>query len=301
MDNEIEHICVCICTYKRPQLLRRLLDELRKQVTGGLFTYSIVVVDNDHLQSAEVEVSDFAASSCIPIRYCAVSVQNIPMARNKAIDIATGNFVAFIDDDEFPTETWLLTLLKAYKQYCVDGVIGPVYAHFDEEPPKWIINGKFWQGPTYPTGLIIDGKKGRVSNALLKAEIFAVNKDPFRPEFRTGEDVDFFLRTIEEGHVFVWCNEAAVYEVVPPKRWKRSFILRRSLLQGSIAPLHRTFGAAHFAKSVIYVPVFVILLPFAAILGHHRFMIVLVKLVYHSGRILGRLGVQVVKDPYVTD
>lgn len=43
------HISVCICTFKRPSLLLRLLKELAGQETQGLFTYSIVVVDNDHL------------------------------------------------------------------------------------------------------------------------------------------------------------------------------------------------------------------------------------------------------------
>ena len=37
------HISVCICTYKRPIPLKRLLDSLKQQETGGLFTYSVVV------------------------------------------------------------------------------------------------------------------------------------------------------------------------------------------------------------------------------------------------------------------
>src|SRR5580700_7943958 len=102
MTNESKHIAICICTYKRPVLLKRLLDDLGGQDTGGLFTYSIVVVDNDHLRSAEPVVSVFAAASAIPIRYCEEPRQNIALARNKAVENATGDFVAFIDDDEFP-------------------------------------------------------------------------------------------------------------------------------------------------------------------------------------------------------
>ena len=41
------HICVCVCTYRRPLPLKRLLLELNRQETGDSFTYSIVVVDND--------------------------------------------------------------------------------------------------------------------------------------------------------------------------------------------------------------------------------------------------------------
>ena len=300
MNSKTTHICVCICTYKRPELLRRLLEALGKQVTDEMFTYSMVIVDNDQLQSAESTVSDFAASASIPVRYCVEPEQNIPMARNKAVENASGDYVAFIDDDEFPAENWLLNLLKTCKQYNVDGAVGPVNCHFDQEPPKWIVKGRFWQRPTYTTGLVIDGKKGRTNNALVKRELFAGLKEPFRPEFRTGEDQEFFSHMIEEGHTFVWCNEALVYETVPPKRWERSFILKRSLLQGSISPLHRTFGLVRFAKSLIAVPVYAVMLPVAAILGQHRFMSLLVKLAFHLGAVLNCMGIKPVKQPYVT-
>ena len=85
MSNETQHISVCLCTYRRPRLLQRLLEELGSQDTNGLFMYSIVVADNDHLQSAKAVVCDFAAGSGIPITYCVEPRQNIALARNKAI------------------------------------------------------------------------------------------------------------------------------------------------------------------------------------------------------------------------
>ena len=60
-----KHISVCICTYRRPQLLKRLLQTLEEQETDGLFTFSIVVADNDGQRSAEPLVSDFAADAAI--------------------------------------------------------------------------------------------------------------------------------------------------------------------------------------------------------------------------------------------
>src|SRR5437016_8540580 len=112
MTSEAQHISVCICTYKRPHLLKGLLEALRGQDTKGLFTYSIVVADNDHLQSASQLVGEFTAASVSPITYCVEPRQNIALARNKAMENATGNFVAFIDDDEFPAKSWLLALFE---------------------------------------------------------------------------------------------------------------------------------------------------------------------------------------------
>jgi succinoglycan biosynthesis protein ExoM len=299
-NSEAKHISVCICTYKRTPFLERLLEELGGQDTSGLFTYSIVVADNDYLQSAKPIVDDFTAASSVPIKYCVEPRQNIALARNKAIENATGDFLAFIDDDEFPTKCWLLTLFEACKVYDADGVLGPVKPYFNETPPEWVIRGHFYERSTYQTGFIIDWGKGRTGNTLLKRRIIPAGSQPFRPEFRTGEDQDFFRRMIQAGHTFIWCNEAVVYEVVPPIRWKRTFMLRRALLRGTVSVLHPSFGVFNIAKSIIAVPVYAAALPFALVLGHHLFMALLVKLFDHIGKLLALLGINVVSEPYVT-
>jgi succinoglycan biosynthesis protein ExoM len=294
-------ISVCICTYKRPRLLKRLLEKLRDQDTDGVLTYSIVVADNDDLESAKAVVSEMAATSGIPIRYCVEPRQSIALARNKAIENATGEFVAFIDDDEFPTKRWLLTLVKACREYDVDGVLGPVKRHFEQVPPAWVVRGRFYERETFPSGSVIDWRQGRTNNVLLKRHLFATGATPFRPEFRTGEDQDFFRRMIDAGHVFRWCNEAVVHEVVPPIRWKRTFMLRRALLRGTVAVVHPTFGPLDIARSVVAIPVYVAALPVALVLGHHRLMALAVKLGDHIGTLLALLGIDIIREPYVTE
>ena len=294
-------IAVCICTYKRPELLRRLLQELGAQETEEQFIYSIVVVDNDRLQSAERVVLDFAADSSVRVSYLVEPRQNIALARNKAIENAKADFVAFIDDDEFPIKSWLLTLFKAVNEYKVDGALGPVHPHFDVEPPRWVVEGKFYDRASYRTGLVIDWKKGRTGNVLLKTEIFREEKTPFRPEFRTGEDQDFFRRMIDKGHVFIWCHEAVAYEVVPPIRWQPRFMLKRALLQGTSSFLHPASRLTQLAKSAIAVPAYAALLPITVMLGRRRFMLCLIKLCDHLGRLLALAGINAVGEQYITE
>ena len=301
MSNQTKHICVCICTYKRPQFLKRLLTELDGQETGGLFTYSIVVADNDQSESAKAVVTEFLATSAIPVTYCVQPRQNIALTRNKAIENAHGDFVAFIDDDEFPIKTWLLTLFNAYNEYGVDGVLGPVNRYFDETPPKWILKGNFYDRPSYPTGLVIDWPKGRTGNVLLKRSIFPADELPFNPEFRNGEDQEFFRRMIERGHKFIWCHEAVAYEVVPPVRWKRGFMLRRALLNGSMQPKRATFGIRDVLKSLLAVTAYTVAIPFVMVMGHHKLMDLLIRLFDHLGKLLAFAGLNPIKDAYVTE
>ena len=295
-----EHVSVCICTYRRPQMLGRLLKELDRQDTGGLFTYSIVVADNDRLQSAEQVVSEFAAVSSVPVRYCVQPKQNIALTRNMALRNASGDYIAFIDDDEFPAGDWLLTLFKTCAEYRTDGALGPVKPYFYEKPPKWLVKGGFHERASYRTGLVIDWRKGRTNNVLFKRAIVTVEAQAFRAEFLTGEDQDFFRRMIERGHSFVWCNEAVVYEAIPQSRWKRSFLLRKALFQGALDPAFPDVGLSSIAKSIIAVPSYSAALPFALFAGHHTFMRLLVRLFYHIGRLLGVLGIRPIKGAYVT-
>jgi glycosyltransferase involved in cell wall biosynthesis len=62
-----EVISVCICTYKRPVLLDKLLGRLLGQETEGLFIYSIVVVDNDLSRSAEALVRYYQQKEIVDI------------------------------------------------------------------------------------------------------------------------------------------------------------------------------------------------------------------------------------------
>lgn len=301
MSTALQHISVCICTYKRPALLKRLLVALDSQDTDGLFTYSVVVVDNDRASSAEPVVQEFSAASSIAVAYHVEPRQNISLARNRAIASAGGDFIAFIDDDEFPIQNWLLILYRTCTERGVDGVLGPVKPHFDEQPPAWVVQGGFYDRPSYPTGLVIDWRKGRTGNVLLRKHLFEGDATPFRPEFLTGEDQDFFGRMIEKGHIFIWCDEALAYETVPPVRWKRTFMLRRALLSGANDLEHRTFGARQIFKSLLAIPAYAVALPFFFLAGQGPFMSLLVKLFDHAGRILALVGIRPVREHYVTE
>lgn len=301
MEAKVKHICVCICTFKRPRSLQRLLHEVAKQETNGLFTYSVVVADNDVSRSAESVVSEIAATFGIPIVYCVEPQQNISLARNRAIANATGDFIAFIDDDEFPAERWLLTLFEACGKYGADGALGPVKCHFDEKPPEWVIKGRFYERHTYPTGFVIDWTRGRTGNVLLRRQILEDGEPAFSPEFHRAGDQDFFRRMIAKGCVFIWCNEAVAYEVVPPIRWTRTFMLKRALLRGTIRMQHPTSRGRKIAKALIAVPAYTIALPFALVFGHHRFMNLLIRLCDHSASLLTFVGIKPVRNQLITD
>lgn len=281
------HITVCICTFKRPHMLRRTLDSLRQQRTEGKFTYSIAVADNDKEKSAQETVTEFAASSGIETRYCMEPTPNIALARNCVVKHAHGDYLAFIDDDEFPNDDWLFAMLETTQTHQVAGVLAPVLPHFETEPPAWLKRAGFYDRPRHETGFVMGWQECRTGNVLLRRNILDGVDPVFNPAFGTGgEDQDFFRRMSEAGHQFIWCDEAPAYETVPPHRWTRSFLFHRAMLRGKTALRHPKNRLKNIAKSLIAVPLYLAALPFLFVAGHHHFMRYAVRLCDHAGRLL---------------
>jgi succinoglycan biosynthesis protein ExoM len=292
MERSKEHISVCICTYNRPALLARLLNRLEEQTTGDLFSYSIVVVDNDRNESAKATVWFARNNSLLDTQYCVEPEQNIALARNRAVESATGNLVAFIDDDEFPTSTWLSTLYAVYIQHGADGVLGPVLPYFEESPPEWLIRGKFCERKSHDSGKLLHWDETRTGNVLLKKEIFLDGRCRFDSRFGRsgGEDVEFFKIAIKSGRRFIWCNEAPVYETVPPERWTESFYVRRNLRIGALnGERKRKEGDKYklLVKVIAATIIYSFLLPMSLVMGRHVFLKYAFKLVYNIAWLSG--------------
>jgi succinoglycan biosynthesis protein ExoM len=297
MTSHKPHICVCICTFKRPRLLELLLSRLEQQETEELFDYSIVIADNDQAESGRRIAESHGMISKVSLKYVVELRQNIALARNKAVANAKGDFIAFIDDDEFPLDLWLLTLYKAIVCFESDGILGPVIPYFEKEPPKWILKGEVFERPNHRTGHILEWGNTRTGNVLLKKNLFGEKDAWFDPVFgKGGEDQDFFARKIRKGHNFVWCREAPVFEVVPPERWKKRVLIRRALLRGTIAINTTHSMLFYILESVLAVTLYTIWLPVSILFGYHVFIEYLIKNCDHLGRIFTFLGINLVEE-----
>jgi glycosyltransferase involved in cell wall biosynthesis len=292
-----KQVSVCICTFQRPELLRKLLERLEHQLTDGAFAYSIVVTDNDGSRSAEPVVAEFAAVSGIPVKYSCEPRQNIALARNEAVSHARGDYVALIDDDEIPQDDWLATMLEACERFEAAGVLGPVRPQFEETPPRWIVDGRFWDRPEHPTGWIMHWKDCRTGNVLFRRRILDGLDEVFNPVFgKGGEDNDFFRRMMSAGHVFRWCNEGVVYETVPMERCTRTYMFKRAMMRGRTSVTLPIGRAGLVARSIVAVPVYLAMLPFTLLWGQHVFMKYSIKLCDHAGRLLTLVSLNPVSE-----
>jgi succinoglycan biosynthesis protein ExoM len=307
------HISVCICTYKRPQMLSNLISKLQDQITEKLFNYSVIVVDNEANQSAREIVKYWQDKSIITIDYHCMPEQNIALARNMAVENAKGNFIAFIDDDEFPVSSWLLNLYKTLCDYHADGTLGPVRPHYPENTPTWLIKSKLCERREFKTGTILHWGQTRTGNTLLSKRLFEDKNFWFDPAYgRTGgEDTMFFKKHHENRKLFIWCNEAPAYETVPTERWSKNFHIRKSLRIGCVVGEALRKHENEFndtskqklllqqiyllTKSSVWIISMAVLLPLSILCGQHYYMRCRTKLNYNFGVISGFLGYVIIR------
>lgn len=292
-----EKITVCICTYRRQELLERLLAAVAAQRSEGLFTISCAVVDNDASASARPVIERLQTKFAVPIKYAVEPERNFAKVRNRALSLVSGNLFAFIDDDEIPCDDWMLQLYRALDRYRADAVLGPVRPYFLTEPPIWVVRSRICERPSYQTGTPLHWKQTRTGNVLMRAAIVNGDGIRFDPAYASGgEDVDFFRRAASVGKTFVWCEEAPAYELVPEPRLRRSYYLKRALLQGRISLKYATdrpsvFGTLRLAtKSLAAALIYTTALPVLFLFGEHLGMKYLIKDCHHIARLLAILG-----------
>ncbi|HEX2910691.1 MAG TPA: glycosyltransferase family 2 protein [Chloroflexia bacterium] len=139
MELLIGDISVIICCYteKRWSDLVAAVDSLRVQTLP--FREIIVVVDHNPrmLERVKAEITGVVA---IANR----EKQGLSGARNSGIRIASGNYIAFLDDDAVAEPDWLYWLSQGCTQSRILGAGGKVDPLWLVEKPAWFPDEFYW-------------------------------------------------------------------------------------------------------------------------------------------------------------
>lgn len=227
-------IDVCVATFRRPELLRTLLESLLAQETQGELEFTISIADNDAGRSAEPVVREFAHGP-IKITYDVEPEQNISLARNRSMSHGAADYIATIDDDNYADRRWLLNLCRAARSYGADVVHGPVVPEFPAGTPDYIRDCYIFVRPNPATGY---GERYilTTANSLFKRALIDGVEAPFDPAFGLsgGGDAKFFRELRARGCRMMWCREAPVFSPVPRSRATIGWVVQRSFRLGNV-------------------------------------------------------------------
>ncbi len=248
MSLDTTQVDVAICTYRRMGVAATLAS-LAKLALPFNTTIRIIVADNDREPSAQVTVAQAAAEHGLNVTYLHAPAQNISIARNACLDAATGDFLAFVDDDEIVSPEWLAELLTRQRDTLAPIVLGPVRAVYRSDYPAWVVLGDFHSTkPTVTNGAITTGYAG---NVLMTRDAFTNQR--FREDLGVsgGEDTEFFARLARAGARIAYAENAVAFEAVPPERATLRWLLKRRYRFGQTHALMLREAGAPLQKNKI--------------------------------------------------
>lgn len=230
-------LTVAICTRNRAASLRRALASLAA-VAPPDAPWEVVLILNDCRDDSPAVAAEFAGR--LPLVVGMEPVQGIARARNKAVALATGEIIVWIDDDVVLPADWLRNweaAIAAHPQASFfGGAINPV---FEGTPPPWLLPALPVIGSAFAR-MVVDIDGAPVGSHVLPyganfaMRISAHRAHPFDVAtgqadvgwIRNGEETSVILAVMEGGGTGVWVKHAPVDHIIAPGRQTLDYIAR---------------------------------------------------------------------------
>ena len=231
------NIAICIPTYKRPLMLKKLVLSIRKckQNRSMINNVHIIIIDNDPGKTAESTVSHLSSleDKIFKLSYFVCPDKGLSNVRNKLLKKAISlkpDFVVFIDDDEYATPNWLNELVYCIVKNKGDMARGPVISEFDKTVPKYV--SCWFENPNYPNDEQV--KTVETNNLIISNDFLLKSRISFNNRFNTtgGEDTYFGIEAIKSGAKIYWARKAIVHESIPVNRAKLKWLIKRKFREG---------------------------------------------------------------------
>lgn len=220
-------ISVIVPVYNVEKYIRRCVDSILQQTHENL---EIILVDDGSVDSSGVICDEFDRSDR---RVKVVHKENggLSSARNAGLDVSTGDYIGFVDGDDYIKPDMYKKLLIGLQDYSGDYSTGGMIE-------KSMSGGETVRG-CKDEGIIIQNKREAFVDYLtdMRYNLSSVCCKLFKRELIDtarftegiiGEDIDFMYRLIERVNRVVCINTPVYYYFHREKSITTSFITERS-------------------------------------------------------------------------
>ena len=235
-------ISAIICTHNRDTYLGAAIDSLLAQNTA--LGFEVIVVDNGSSdRTAEVVKQRLSDPR---LKYVFEPVLGLSVARNTGAVNASGEILAYLDDDAVASASWLQILYSAYQgnsKLAIAG--GKVTLLWPQgiQPPRWLSPGLAANLGAYDLGTSVvyienPGLTPRGLNYSIRssflAEIggFDTNLGRVGKNLLSNEELQMTELALKRGWQVAYLPDALAAHNVSPERLNRSWFFSRGWWQG---------------------------------------------------------------------
>jgi len=233
-------ISLVIITRNRSKLLKRCLESISRQTT---LPNEILIVDNNSTDGTMQTALAFAKK--LPIKCLLEKKIGYSFARNFGAKKASGDIIAFTDDDCVADKNWIRQMKKSFSIPGVDlfgGEIKPLKTSNQTEIQKFLDSRNNLSISIQDHPL----KRANLPNLAAKKKVLE-KTGFFDEQMKSNEDTDFFWRAQEQGFNACLNLNAIIYH---ENRKTLAAFLEQLFRYGRYAPLlakkHKKFDPAYY-------------------------------------------------------
>jgi len=254
-------LTVAICTRNRARLLERTLASLAELDVPRDVEYRLIVVDNGSTDDTPRRCEQFADR--LPLRHLVEDAPGLSHARNRALRVATGEYLVFTDDDVTVDPDWLASFVATARRWPEAAAFGgPIEPDFPFRPNADLMAAF----PALATGFCGLDHRQAEGPLTLEQPIWGANMaytrrlidglwfDPAlgrSPTSQRGGEEEAFVRQIRSrGGSVVWCPQMRLRHYVDPSRMTLDYL--RTFYVGQGEELVRVKGVPSPVAPVLF-------------------------------------------------
>jgi len=231
-------ITVAICTFNRAESLRLTLDSLAGMQVPDDLSWEIVIVNNNSTDHTDDVISEYVGP--LPVRREFEPRPGKSNAQNRAIDVAKGDYIVWIDDDVLVDAGWLTAYMEAFRCWPEAAVFGGrIKPRYEAPVEKWVIESEAVLGGPYAIRDFSDqvyplsaededhypyGANWAIRAAEQRAFPYDPELGPVANRYRTHEEYDVIQRVLGSGATGYWIPEAMVEHCIGRNRQTLSYV-----------------------------------------------------------------------------
>ncbi|HEY4408225.1 MAG TPA: glycosyltransferase [Xanthobacteraceae bacterium] len=231
-------ISVVICSRNRARLLENTLESLCRAAPPQRLTWEVVVILNDCTDHSAVVVGQLRDR--LPLVCQAEPRPGLSNARNKGIDVASGDVFIWIDDDVRVTPGWLRGYEEAFMRWPETSLFGgAILPEFEGNPPAWLLRSWHLCDSAFAARrvphadapiVLTDNYPPYGANFALRACMqrqfrydIALGARPGN-WMMSGEETEVMQAALAGGATGRWVRAAIVHHIMPPERQSLAYV-----------------------------------------------------------------------------